>query len=178
MVTTHSHKDMFCINDSDPVAIYGTDYIGRDIFYKLRSQGYCIECFMDVWTDYIKEIDGIPVIDPDKYNGDKEKLVVIIAARNPISVADKFVRLGFSKLIYDAEIYRNGENADIIQMHRAFASIRNGLYKGEEIPFYDADKMDLRLNNDAFICCDEVSTTAFVHADLFFIENSGTFSHI
>lgn len=177
-MTAYSHKELFRINISDPIAIYGTDYNGRDILCKLRSQGYRIECFMDIWTDYLSELDGIPVIDPDKYNGEKKELIVIIAARNPISVANKLVRLGFSKLIYDAKTYRNGENADIIQMHRAFSAIRNGIYKDEKIPFYDGDKMDYRLDNDAIICCDEVSVTAFVHVDLFFIEDSGTFSHI
>lgn len=122
----------FNVSTKDTFIIYGAAHRGRDILIRLKNQGISVECFLDQRADELVEVEGVKVVHPDNYSGDKENNVVVLAISDPVPVANHFSSLGFKKLIYKVFSVFQYKNLplELKMMDKAFKQLMDGKMGG------------------------------------------------
>ena len=163
--------DYFNVSSSDSIVIYGAAHLGKEALYRLKKQGIKVTNFLDKRAEDLVEVEGIEVIHPDSYHGDKDHTVVILAVSNPMSVANRLYQLGFRKLIYKV-IQQGTLPSDVRRMNTVFYLLMRGggIKSIDNIPYYDLD-MDTRFINSALVHEDESEKIVYIPLDLIFVKS-------
>ena len=122
----------FNISIKDTFIIYGAAHRGKDILFRLKKQGISVECFLDKRADELVEVEGVKVVHPDNYFGDKGNNVVVLAISDPVPVANRLQSLGFKKLIYKVFQVFQYKNLpiELKMMDKAFRHLMDGKMGG------------------------------------------------
>ena len=122
----------FNVSAKDTFIIYGAAHRGKDILTRLKNQGFSVECFLDKRADELVEVEGVKVVHPDNYFGDKGNNVVVLAISDPVPVANRLKSLGFKKLIYKVFQVFQYKNLpiELKMMDKAFRQLMDGKMGG------------------------------------------------
>lgn len=165
------------LNKKNKYIVYGAAFMGKLVLDGMKKAGYSVSAFLDKRAERLKEVDGIKIYDPDKYeNEDKENTIIIVAITNVFEqpqVAAYLQKKGYKKIICKMSADNHYKSQDIKKIYDVYEMILAGaINENIELTELTEKCQDIYFEDHALIKkIDERQVVAYVPVELCFIGN-------